>query len=887
MRLPDSIRFRIGTLFQRSQIHAEMEEELRSHIAHRADDLECSGIDRGEAERRARIEFGAREKYKEAIHEAAGGNFIGTVFEDVRYSLRVLRKSPGFTIAAVLTLALAIGANAVVFAVLNALILRPLNVPHADSLYTLEHGDKEQSTSYPDYLDLRARNRSFEDLAGYIMLPVGFDTGGNPTQAWCYEVTGNYFDALGIHPYLGRFFHDADEHGPNSAPYLVISYAYWHSNFQDDRGVVGRVVQVNKHPFTILGVAPPEFSGTLVFFFPDFWAPMVEQEELRGIRNLDKRGQRDIYMVLGHMKAGVTPAQAIGDLNSVGSYLEKTYPKDEANMTFSLSRPGLAGDLLGPGVRGFMTGMMLLSGLILLAACANLGSLFAARSADRSREVALRLALGSSRIRILRGVFTEAVLISLAGGVVGLLGSIVLLRQLSMWHPVPQFPIYVPVNADAKVYLVALLLALASGLLFGAVPVRQILRTNPYEVVKAGSTGIVVGNTGRRITLRDVLLVLQIAICGVLVTSSLVAVRGLVRSMHSNFGFEPRNAILADTSLKMAGYSGDRAVAMQRRMIETLQPIPGVKSVGLVSQIPLGGGGDSEDVFTGEATDLRTSKAAATVQVFKISPEYFRAAGTSLVAGRDVSWRDDGSSPRVAVVNTTFARTIFGSVSKAVGGYYKRDDGTRVQVVGVTEDGKYYQFTEDQKLAMFLPFVQSPSSTMCLVVRSERDPETLAPEIRSRLRELDSSLPWNIQTWTQGLGIALFPAYVATVSLGVLGAMGAMLSITGIFGMAAYSVSKRLRELGIRMALGAQRKEVLQAALGRPLTILAFGSAAGLVLGILAARVLAHIVYQATPRDPLVLAGVVFAMAFFGLVATWIPAQRALSVNPLTLLREE
>ena len=294
MRHLDLMRFRVATLFQRSKMNTDMEDELRSHIQHRADDLERSGLNRAEAERRARIEFGGREKYKEEIHQAAGGNFIGSVFEDVRYSLRVLRKSPGFTIAAVLTLALAIGANAVVFAVLNALILRPLNVPRADSLYTLEHGYKDQSTSYPDYLDLRERNRSFEDLAGYIMTPVGFDTGRNPTQAWGYEVTGNYFDALGIHPYLGRFFHNADEHGPNSAPFLVISYAYWHSNFQDDRGVVGRVVQVNKHPFTILGVAPPEFSGTLVFFFPDFWAPIVKQEELQGLKVLNERGQQDI-----------------------------------------------------------------------------------------------------------------------------------------------------------------------------------------------------------------------------------------------------------------------------------------------------------------------------------------------------------------------------------------------------------------------------------------------------------------------------------------------------------------------------------------------------------------------------------------------------------------
>jgi predicted permease len=878
----------IPKIFRRHRLYHDLSEEMRLHIEERAEQLMGEGMSRVDAEQAARRAFGNRTLLEERSREVWLWPALESIWADVRLSLRQLRRSPGFTVAAVLTLALAIGANAVVFAVLNALILRPLNVPHADSLYTLEHGGyKDQSTSYPDYLDLRERNRSFEDLAGYIMTPVGFDTGGNPTQAWGYEVTGNYFDALGIHPYLGRFFHNADEHGPNSAPFLVISYAYWHNNFQDDRGVVGRVVQVNRHPFTILGVAPPEFSGTLVFFFPDFWAPMVEQEQLQGLKVLNERGQHDIYMVFGHMKAGVTPAQAIGDLNSVGSYLEKTYPKDDAYMTFSLARPGLAGDLLGPGVKGFMTGMMLLSGLILLAACANLGSLFAARAADRSREVALRLALGSSRRRILRGVFTEAVLISLVGGAVGLLGSMVLLRELSMWHPVPQFPIYVPVNPDAKVYLVALLLALASGFLFGAVPVRQILHTNPYAVVKTGSTGIVAGNTGRRITLRDVLLVAQIAICGVLVTSSLVAVRGLVRSMHSKFGFEPRNAILADTNLRMAGYGGERALAMQRRMIDSLEAIPGVKSVGLVGHIPLGGGGETEDVFTGQTADLRPSNSAANVQVFEISPDYFHAAGTSLVAGRAFSWQDDQSSPRVAVVNALFARKIFGSESKALGGYYKREDGTRVQVVGIAEDGKYYQFTEDPRAAMFLPFLQSPSTMMCLVVRSERDPQQLASAIRSAMRGLDAGLPVNIQTWTAGLGIALFPSYVATVALGVLGAMGAMLSITGIFGMAAYSVSKRLRELGIRIALGAQRKEVLQAALGRAVKLLAFGSAAGLVLGILASRVLAVIVYQATPRDPLVLAGVVLAMALVGLVATWIPAQRALSVDPLVLLRDE
>jgi predicted permease len=543
--------------------------------------------------------------------------------------------------------------------------------------------------------------------------------------------------------------------------------------------------------------------------------------------------------------------------------------------------------MLGPAVKRFMTGLMLLAGLILLAACANLGSLFAARAADRSREVALRLALGSTRRRILRAVFTEAVLISLVGGVLGLLGSVVLLRQLSAWQPIPEYPMHVPLYPDANVYLVALFLALASGFLFGAVPVRQILRTNPYEVVKGGSTGIIAGNTGHRITLRDILLVVQIAICAVLVTSSLVAVRGLARSLHANFGFEPENAMLVDTTLGMAGYSGDRIPAMQRRMIDALQTIPGVKTVGFVSEIPLGGGGSTADVFTEQTTDLRTSNAAANVRVFKISPEYFHAAGTSLLAGRGLSWQDDGNSPRVAIVNAQFARGIFGSVDNALGKYYKTEDGARVQVVGVAEDGKYYQLTEDPRPAMFLPFLQSPTGMTTLVVRSERDPQQLATAIRNKLRGMDDGLPMFIQTWTQGLDLPLFPSRVATVALGVLGLMGAMLSLTGIFGMAAYSVSKRLRELGIRMALGAKRNQVLRAALGRSLRLLAIGSAAGLLLGILASRVLAFIVYTATPRDPLVLGGVVLAMLLLGLLATWIPAQRALSIDPMMLLRED
>ena len=807
-----------------------------------------------------------------------------TLLQDLRFALRQLRKSPGFTITAVLTLTLAIGANAVVFGVLNALILRPLNVPQAESLFVIQHGSGGGSHSYPDYLDLRQRNRSFDDVAVFAIRQSGLDTGKDPSNVWQYETSANYFDVLRIQPYIGRFFHASDEHGPNSAPYVVLSYAYWHNHFQDDRGVVGRVVRLNRHPFTILGVAPPGFQGTVLFFATDIFLPIVNHEQLTGENLLNGRGDHWMFEMVGHLKPGVTPAQATADLNSVDSYLKKSYPKEEDNAAYTLARPGLHGDYMGPPTRAFLTGLMLLSGLILLAACANLGSLFAARAADRSREVALRLALGSSRNRILRQLFTESVLLSLAGGVAGLVASILLLRRLSVWQPVPQFPLHVPVSPDANVYLLALVLALVSAVLFGIVPVRRILRANPYEIVKAGSTGAF----GRRITVRDVLLVVQIAICAVLVTSSMVAVRGLMRSMHSNFGFEPRNAMLVDIDLTAAGYSGERVPAMQRRMIDALQAIPGVDSVGSVNWPPLElPGGWQGMVYTDTTTDLSPSKAAADPYLYNVTPDYFRASGTALLAGRAFTWHDDTNAPRVAVVNPEFANKILGSIPDAVGRYFKMRDGTRVRVVGLVEDGKYKNLTEDQQPAMFLPLLQSPASWTWLLVRSNRDPQQLAAAMRSVLRDIDPGMVLAIRPWSTELGGILFPSRMATVSLGVLGVMGGMLSITGIFGMAAYSVSKRLRELGIRIALGAQRKEVLQPALGRPLKLLAIGSAAGLLFGILASRVLEFIVYQATPRDPVVLAGVVLAMLLLGLVATWIPAQRALSVNPLILLREE
>ena len=808
---------------------------------------------------------------------------------DIRLALRQLRKAPGFAVTAVLTLALAIGANAVVFSVLNALVLRPLSVPHAESLFMLERdygADRNPSQAYLDYLDLRQQNRSFESLASYdIVGGVGLDSGGgSPSVAWPYMVSGNYFDSLGIQPYLGRFLHSSDEHGKNSVPYIVLSYAYWHSHFNSDPAAVGRTVQINKHPYIIAGVAPRDFRGTELFFAPDLWAPLVDLPQIGGWDPLEERGDHFTW-VIGHLKPGVTPGAATSDLNAIAASLAKSYPKADDGLKFALTRPGLVGDTLGRPARAFMAGLMLLAGLILLAACANLGSLFAARAADRSLEIALRMALGSRRQLVLRQLFTEAFLVSLVGGACGIVGAVAILRVLSTWRPIPGIPINVPVNPDARTYALALLLALFSSLLFGLVPVRQVLRADPWRIIRAGSSGF---DSLRRFTLRDLLLGLQIAICAVLVTASLVALRGLARSLESNYGFQPQGALLVKTDLHMGGYDGDQRVQMQQHMLDAAAAIPGVTEVGYSNRLPLSIGGTSDSsVYPDNITDYRPSNAIADAQQFDVSPNYFHAAGTAILTGRTITLHDESKAPLIAVVNRAFARKVFGSVDKAVGGHFKVWNGTRVEVVGVVEDGKYVTLTEDPQPAMFYSFLQQPSNITTIIVRSSRDPQEIAAALQRSLHRLDPALPLEIKTWSSELDSALFAARVATVALGVLGLLGAMLAVTGIFGMASYSVSKRLRELGIRVALGANQRDVLNAALGRAFRLLAIGSIAGVILGLLATRVLSSIVYQATPKDPIVLCGVILTMLAVGLVAAWIPARHALAVDPMILLREE
>jgi predicted permease len=777
---------------------------------------------------------------------------------------------------------LGIGANVVVFGVLNAVLLHPLEVSDPKGLYQLRHQQwatgRLLTTSYPAFEDFQRRNTSFSGMAGvYGYSHARLRWRNAVVQVHGDEVTGNYFDVLGVQPETGRFFHAADEHGPNSAPYVVLSDALWRRVFDADRGIIGTTVELNQHPFTVVGVAAARFHGAEQFVWPDYWMPMTNEQQVEGWDYLHSRASIAVT-VIGRLKTGVTPQGATENLNAIAAELAKQYPQTDDGQPLRLIHPGLLGDN-GDVIRGFLYSVTVLALLVLGAACANLATLFAARAADRSRELALRVALGSSRWRLVRQLLTEAVLVSLMGGVAGLVSADLLLGVLNRSVP---FAGSLTVSVDARVYLAGLALTLGSALLFGMAPAWQTWRSSPLQMVKGGPVDAM---HLRRFALRDLLLGLQIAICTLLVTASLVAVRGMVRALHAPLGIQPLGAMLADVDLSQAGQTGDAAVEKRKAMIEAVRSIPGVTAAGTVSRTPFTGGMHGIPIFLPGTTEFKLNNAVLATYVFQIAPGYLEAAGTRLLGGRDVSWHDTTKTPYVAIVNETFARKMWGE-APAMGQRFILK-GNLTEVVGVVETGKYHDLEETPQPAVYLPLSQSEQSETVFVMRSRRTPNEMAAVVERTLSGIEPNVPIAVQSWPDALEGVLFPARAATVALGVMGLLAAMLAVTGIFGMAAYSVSRRMKELGIRVALGAGQTQVMSAAVGRPIVLLGVGSVVGLLSGIVATRFLGKIVYQANPRDPVVVGGAVLTMALLGVVASAIPAWRALIVDPSKLLREE
>ena len=860
-----------------------LREEMESHIGFQTDENIRAGMSPEEAHCQARLKFGAVETIREDYTAERSLPFLDNLLFDIRFAFRVLRKSPSFTIVSVLTLTLAIGANVVVFGFLNALVLHPLAVPEGDRIYQVQTKRTEAiSISYANYADIRDRSSTFSALAIVRLARIGIGVHGIAQPIWGYEVSGNYFSMLGIKPLLGRLLDPADDAKENGSQVAVLSYACWRVRFGGDPRIVGRTVSVNKHPYTVVGVAPEGFNGTERFIWPEVWVPIQNEAQIEGYRWLDQRGDSNAWVV-GRLKSGITPTQANADLARVAAGLARQYPDVDKNLTLRVAKPGLLGDALGAPIRMFLTGVMSLAGLVLLAACANLGGLFAARTADRARELGIRIAIGSSRGRILRQLVTEAVLLATGAGVGASVAAKLLLGGVTHLPISAELPVQFAVQPKAEVYAFAALLALGTGVLFGVIPPRQIWRTDPNHVLKASDATDL---KHRRVTLRDILLAVQIALCCFLVSASFVAVHGLQRTFRLPLAFQPDGVVLATMGVHLAGYSESTETLVQSRLLTAVQTIPGVKDAAWSNTTPLSINQSNTWIWAPGTSEFGFSTSRFSATFYKVSPGYFRVAGTNLVAGRAFTDNDNAQAPRVAIVNQTFAVQLFGTTN-VVGRHLPRP-GEQQEIVGVVEDGKYGTLTEDPAPAIFWPILQNPESDTVLLARSDRPASEIVPLIRNAIAGVDSNLPlFTVQRWANALAMVTFPARAATMALGILGGLAMMLSITGIFGLASYTVTRRMRELGIRVALGAHYIQVLRAALGRVALLLGVGSVAGLLLGAAASRLLANIVYGASAYDSPVIIAAVMTMMLIGLLSAGLPARRALAAHPAQLLRDE
>jgi predicted permease len=868
-------------IFSRRRIFDDLSEEIEQHLEEKTEALMAEGMSRKEARASARREFGNVARIEEQGREPWMWAKAESLLADVRFAARRLRRSPGFAATAVLTLMLSLGANVVVFSVLNGLVLRPLDVPEPQSLFEVLQ-DKEgwESQSYRDFMDYRDRNDSFKGMVASQTERVGLTVGKSVERSWGFATSGNYFDVLGVKPIAGRFFHASDERGVGSAPYVVLSYDLWTRVFNRQAEVVGRTVELNKHPMTVIGVAPENFHGTQAYLWPDYWFPAVNTEQVTGS---DITKHRDHYgvSVFGRLKPGVTTKQAIDNLNTVARQMGEEDKKDQG-LRLKLEPAGPVSDTQ---TRNPLLGIMALSLLVLLAACVNLASIFAARAADRSGELAVRMAIGSSRWRVLRELVTEALLISAVGGVLGVVCGRVLLGGLSHWQPFGDFPVHYLILPDAKVYAVALILSLGSGVLFGLLPARQIWKTDVLQAIKTGSQQ---SETFRGFAMRDVLLLVQIVVCTLLVTASLVAARGMQRAMNVSLGFNPRGVMLAQGYLKMAGYTDKDSPVLFRRMEEAAAAIPGVSAATVSDALPFQGS-SGWFVYPDGTTEFIPKNRLFAANAFLISPTFLKTTGMRLVAGRQFTWSDDGDAPRVALINETFAKMVFKDKSP-IGKYFILWEKVRYEVVGVVEDGKYDSLTEDAKPVMFFSGLQGAgghlAGRMIVSVRSQLPQDQITSALRKVVSGVDANIPITITGWEDEVDRSMVMVRAAMVVLSILGMLAAMLAVTGVFGMASYSVTKRMKEQGIRIALGARHFAVMRSMLGRPVALLLMGSVLGIVLGVMANSVMTKLIAYASPREPMILAGVFGVMILLGVVATVIPARRTLGIDPARLLRE-
>ncbi len=808
------------------------------------------------------------------------------MMQDLRFGVRMLLKKPGFTFLAVLTLGLGIGANTAIFSLVNTVLLRPLPIAQPEQVVTLNFGTPGRGVfpllGYPEYTDYRDRNQSLAGLAAMGLAQVGLSNNGINERILGLHVTGNYFSLLGVGAALGRVITPDDDRTPGAHPVVMLSYQCWQQRFGADPQIVGRSLLISGRKFTVIGVVPKGFDGTELASRPELWFPMMMKPGLEVGRGPVK-GRTAPVGTIGRLKEGVSWAQAESDLNLIAAQLGREYPQADKGQIVVLSQPGLFGAAMRPMVLRFTAVAMGVVVLVLLLACTNLVNMLLARASERHKEIAIRLALGAGRARVLRQLLTESVLLALLGSALGLALAYGAVELTRLKLPVIFGFTQIDLQMDWRVLAFTLALSLLTGVLLGLLPALQATRPDLIQALKNEST---LGGY-RRSRLRNVLVVAQMSLSLVLLLCAGLVLRGLQRAQQIDPGFNPEQA--AEVSFDLGGqqYDRERGSEFQRQLLERVRSLPGLQAAALTAHAPLtsGEGGGKGVFIQGHAP--KTATQAPIVLTTSISLDYFRTMETRLVQGRDFTAQDVAQSPPVAIVNEAFARRFWPG-ENPIGKRFNFTTGNWIEIVGVAQNGQYSSLAAKNEPFIYLPLAQNYESKVTLIARSAGDPHRLLATIRKEIHGLDQNLtPYDARTMLEHMELPLAPARVAATALGGFGVLALLLAAIGVFGVMSNAVTQRTREIGIRIALGASSKEIIKLIVGHGALLVGIGVGIGLGVAALGTRLLARLLFGVSALDPVTFAGVTALLAVTAFLACYLPARRATKVDPMVALRQD
>jgi predicted permease len=817
------------------------------------------------------------------------------LIKDVRYGVRMLMKDPGVTLVAVITLALGIGANTAIFSGVNAFLMRPLSVPNAHELIrplevTEDRGFADEM-SYPDYLDYSSQATSFTGLAAEDMISAAVDAENQSDVIWGQVVSANYFDVLEVKPILGRTFLPDEDKAIGANNVVVLSHSFWQRRLGADANIVGKTVQLNNRGYQVIGVAPQTFVGTKFALSLDFWTPMSMAEDLR--RNpgiLADRGSHWMN-VIGRLKPGVSIPQASSEVNAIAARLNQAYPDTRAGTTSATVLSEIDGrweDLAGVFKNASAIAMAIV-GLILLIACANVANLMLARAAGRRKEIGIRLALGANRARLVRQLLTESMLLSIAGGALGLLLAFWVTDLMEGFIPVLEYNVIGNFFAlDARALVFTLIISLGTGLVFGLAPAWHSSNPDVVPVLKGDPEA---ARRGKRkvFGLRNVLVVAQVALSLVVLVCGGLFIKSFRKAQTMDPGFNNANGLVLSLSPTLVGYEDEKARQFYKQVLERVSHVPGIDAASYARTLPLGDSSNANGPILAEGETLAKGSAGRVIMTNVISPGYFKTMQIPILEGRDFDDRDLAKSQRVVIVNQKMAETLWPGAN-AVGkrmtiGIENRD---LWEVVGVVRTGKYRTLAEDAKPFFYYSMGQRRPSPMAMVVRANVDPRSLVGAIRTEVQAIDRRVPLSgVKTMDEHKTYALWAPNMAASFSVAFAVVAILLSAVGLYSVMAYVVSQRTREVGIRMALGANRGDVMRMITRQGMRLAVIGVVIGLLLALALAQVLSSLLIGISGYDVTTFVLVSGLLSAVALLACYLPARRATKVDPLVALRYE